>query len=68
MNEEKVVLSYILQNFTIKAMQKQEELRPMSEIILRPENGIRVRISTRKWHHYPEHSKGRCYFSSIYQL
>ncbi|KAM9856665.1 cytochrome P450 4V8 [Aulostomus maculatus] len=42
--EEKVVLSSILRNFSVEACQKREELRPMGELILRPESGIWIKL------------------------
>ncbi|XP_068134766.1 cytochrome P450 4V2-like [Hyperolius riggenbachi] len=45
--EEKVVLSTILRNFTVKANQKREELRLVGELILRPESGIWVELQHR---------------------
>ena len=47
MNEEKVMLSSILRNFHVKATRKTEELNPTEEIILRPQNGIWVKLSKR---------------------
>nr|AFK24489.1 cytochrome P450 family 4 protein [Perinereis aibuhitensis] len=47
MNEEKVLLASILRNFTVKAHQKYCDLRPMGELILRPENGIWVSLQNR---------------------
>ncbi|XP_037328235.1 cytochrome P450 4V2 [Pungitius pungitius] len=46
--EEKVVLAAILRNFNIEACQKREELRPVGELILRPENGIWIKLEKRK--------------------
>ncbi|XP_068607156.1 cytochrome P450 4V8, partial [Brachionichthys hirsutus] len=45
--EEKVVLSSILRNFNIEACQRYEELRPMGELILRPEKGIWIKLEQR---------------------
>lgn len=42
-----MVLSMLLHNFRIESVQKQEELVLMAELILRPENGIRVKLFTR---------------------
>ncbi|KAG7237062.1 hypothetical protein INR49_032807, partial [Caranx melampygus] len=42
--EEKVILAYILRNFNVKACQKREELRPVGELVLRPENGIWIKL------------------------
>uniref|UniRef100_UPI003AAE9A0B cytochrome P450 4V8 n=1 Tax=Centroberyx gerrardi TaxID=166262 RepID=UPI003AAE9A0B len=46
--EEKVVLASILRNFNIEACQKREELRPLGELILRPEKGIWIKLERRK--------------------
>ncbi|XP_076001493.1 cytochrome P450 4V8 [Genypterus blacodes] len=45
--EEKVVLANILRNFSVEACQKREELRPVGEIILRPEKGIWIKLEKR---------------------
>ncbi|XP_040003343.1 cytochrome P450 4V2 [Xiphias gladius] len=42
--EEKVILASILRNFSVEACQKREELRPVGDLILRPENGIWVKL------------------------
>ncbi|XP_005746996.1 cytochrome P450 4V8 [Pundamilia nyererei] len=42
--EEKVVLAAILRNFTVEACQKREDLRPVGELILRPEKGIVIKL------------------------
>ncbi|XP_068445341.1 cytochrome P450 4V8 [Clinocottus analis] len=46
--EEKVILASILRNFNVEACQKREDLRPLGELILRPENGIRIKLEKRK--------------------
>uniref|UniRef100_A0A3P8RU77 Cytochrome P450 4V2 n=1 Tax=Amphiprion percula TaxID=161767 RepID=A0A3P8RU77_AMPPE len=45
--EEKVVLASILRNFNIEACQTREELRPVGELILRPEKGIWIKLEKR---------------------
>ena len=45
MNEEKVMLSSILRSFKIESMEKREDLKPMGEIILRPENGMHIKLT-----------------------
>ncbi|XP_037546350.1 cytochrome P450 4V2 [Nematolebias whitei] len=45
--EEKVVLASILRNFSVEACQKREELCPVGELILRPEQGIRIKLEKR---------------------
>ncbi|XP_047435475.1 cytochrome P450 4V2 isoform X2 [Mugil cephalus] len=42
--EEKVVLASILRNFNVEACQTREELRPVGELILRPEKGIWIKL------------------------
>ncbi|XP_042248324.1 cytochrome P450 4V2 [Thunnus maccoyii] len=46
--EEKVILASILRNFSVEACQKREELRPVGELILRPERGIWIKLEKRK--------------------
>lgn len=46
--EEKVVLASILRRFTVEACQTREELRPVGELILRPEKGIWISLEKRK--------------------
>ncbi|CAI9622908.1 unnamed protein product [Staurois parvus] len=45
--EEKVVLSTILRNFSVKASQKKEEIRLLGELILRPQDGIWIELEHR---------------------
>ena len=49
MLEEKVILSSIFRNFTVKSMQEREDLNPVAELILRPEKGIVVQLTPRKY-------------------
>nr|AFG26276.2 cytochrome p450 family 4 [Corbicula fluminea] len=46
--EEKVILSTIFRNFSVKSMQTREELLPTMELILRPAEGIKVILTQRK--------------------
>lgn len=46
--EEKVVLASILRKFNVEACQTREELRPMGELILRPEKGIWIKLGKKK--------------------
>ncbi|XP_074543073.1 cytochrome P450 4V8 [Halichoeres trimaculatus] len=46
--EEKVILSSVLRNFNVEACQTREELRPVGELILRPEMGIWIKLEKRK--------------------
>ena len=48
MMEEKVVLASILRSFNIEACQKREELRPFADLILRPSNGILIKLERRE--------------------
>ncbi|XP_035035250.1 cytochrome P450 4V2 [Hippoglossus stenolepis] len=45
--EEKVVLLSILRRFSVEACQKREDLRPVGELILRPEKGIWIKLEKR---------------------
>ena len=45
--EEKVVLCKILRKFEIKACLTTEQLEPIADVILRPLNGIPIRLSLR---------------------
>lgn len=47
MMEEKVILAWVLRHFEVRACQDREQLRPMGELILRPERGIWIRLSRR---------------------
>lgn len=47
MNELKVMLSSILRSFKVQATEKTEDIKPVGEIILRPENGIHVTLTKR---------------------
>uniref|UniRef100_A0A8C6LMU4 Cytochrome P450 4V2 n=1 Tax=Nothobranchius furzeri TaxID=105023 RepID=A0A8C6LMU4_NOTFU len=47
--EEKVVLASILRNFNVEACQNREELRPVGELILRPEQGIIIKLEKRSY-------------------
>ncbi|XP_069833808.1 cytochrome P450 4V2 [Dendropsophus ebraccatus] len=45
--EEKVVLSAILRNFTVKASQSRDDLCLVGELILRPQDGILIELQKR---------------------
>ena len=47
MMEEKVILASIFRQFNVKAMDKPEDLTLLSELILRPRDGIRLSLSPR---------------------
>uniref|UniRef100_A0A8K9XRV5 aromatase n=1 Tax=Oncorhynchus mykiss TaxID=8022 RepID=A0A8K9XRV5_ONCMY len=49
--EEKVILASILRYFNVEACQKREDLRPLGELILRPEKGIWIKLEKRKQQH-----------------
>ena len=46
--EMKVILASILRSFNIEACQKREELRPFADLILRPSNGILIKLERRE--------------------
>lgn len=45
--EEKVVLASIFRNFYIESLDKREDLILIGELILRPRDGIRLRLTTK---------------------
>lgn len=47
MLEEKIVLSRIIQKFNLETTQTVEELEPTIDLVLKPSNGIRVKLSHR---------------------
>ena len=46
--EEKIILSSIFRNFHVKALDKREELILLIELILRPRDGIRLRLTSKQ--------------------
>uniref|UniRef100_A0A8B9GWG2 Cytochrome P450, family 4, subfamily V, polypeptide 7 n=1 Tax=Astyanax mexicanus TaxID=7994 RepID=A0A8B9GWG2_ASTMX len=46
--EEKVVLATVLRHFDVQACQSRDDLRPLGELILRPEKGIWIKLRRRK--------------------
>jgi cytochrome P450 family 4 len=46
--EEKVVLSTVLRNFHIESLDKREELVVLGQLILRPRDGIRLRLTPKR--------------------
>lgn len=45
--EEKSIISAVLRNYVIEAVDRREDLTLLGELILRPKNGLRVRITPR---------------------
>lgn len=43
--EEKVILSFLFRNFYVEAMEKLEDLTVMIELITRPRDGFKVKLS-----------------------
>lgn len=48
MMEEKVILASIFRKFQVTALDKPEDLTLLSELILRPRDGIRLRLTPRQ--------------------
>ena len=46
--EEKVVLSTVLRNFHIGSLDKRDDLVVLGQLILRPRDGIRLRLTPRR--------------------
>jgi cytochrome P450 len=47
MLEEKVVLSSVLRKLRLQSLDKREDIPLLLELVLRPQNGIRIKISPR---------------------
>jgi cytochrome P450 len=47
MLEEKVVLSSVLRKLRLQSIDKREDIPLLSQLTLRPQNGIRIKISPR---------------------
>lgn len=45
--EEKSVISAVLRNYKVEAIDRREDLTLLGELILRPKNGLRVKITKR---------------------
>ncbi|XP_026803476.3 cytochrome P450 4V2 [Pangasianodon hypophthalmus] len=46
--EEKVILASILRSFNIVSCQKRDELKPLGDLVLRPEQGIWITLERRR--------------------
>jgi Cytochrome P450 len=45
--EEKTMLSYMLRHYRLRSLDRREDINLVQELILRPENGIRLNITPR---------------------
>jgi len=45
--EEKTMLSYILRHYRLRSLDKREDINLIIELVMRPENGIRLSITPR---------------------
>ncbi|CAH1251097.1 CYP4V2 [Branchiostoma lanceolatum] len=48
MMEEKAILSSIFRHFRIEATQQRDDFKPLGEVILRPESGVKVKLFRRE--------------------
>lgn len=46
--EEKSVISAVLRNYRIEALERREDLVLLGELILRPKDGLRVKLTARE--------------------
>lgn len=46
--EEKVIVSSLFRKYNVVSKQKREDLSPVGDLILRPENGVIVQLKPRK--------------------
>lgn len=47
MNEEKVVIATVLRKFTLESTQEPSKLRLLTNLILRPEDGVFIKLRKR---------------------
>lgn len=47
MLEEKVVISTVIRNYKIEAVDRREDLTLLGELVLRPKDGLAVKITKR---------------------
>lgn len=47
--EEKIVLSKLFLNYNFQSVEKREDVKMVSEIIIRPYDGINVKVTKRNW-------------------
>jgi cytochrome P450 family 4 len=45
--EEKTVLSYILRHYQVQSLDRREDMKLLMELVLRPENGVKLILSPR---------------------
>jgi cytochrome P450 family 4 len=45
--EEKTVLSYMLRHYRLQSLDRREDMKVVADLVLRPENGIRLTITPR---------------------
>nr|QST15034.1 CYP4C34-like protein 2 [Diaphanosoma celebensis] len=48
--EEKVVLATVLRHFEVQSLDKREDMTLLGELVLRPRDGVNVRLTPRKLH------------------
>jgi cytochrome P450 family 4 len=46
--EEKTVLSYIIRHYELRSLDNRDTVNPLAELILKPEKGINLTITTRR--------------------
>ncbi|CAG2061343.1 unnamed protein product [Timema podura] len=47
LQEEKTILSYLFRHYSVRCLDKMEDVVTLAELVLRPENGIRVVLTPR---------------------
>ncbi len=46
--EDKIIVASVLRNFHVRSLDKQEDIRLLAELILRPRDGIRIKLTHKK--------------------
>ena len=45
--EEKIALAYILHSFSVESVQEIADLKPLSELVMRPKDGLIIKLHPR---------------------
>lgn len=47
LNEEKTVIASVIRKYKVQSLETQEQIKLIAELILRPQNGIKLRLTPR---------------------
>lgn len=46
--EEKMVISHVLRSYKLESIDRREDLTILGELVLRPKNGLKIKITPRE--------------------